>query len=116
MIRYFAGPLAAFLCAVAYALPAQACDVPYRDVLVRDQARPDVSNVHPAGKLTSIIDVAVAADGTPTAFRRDQGSGNAAMDDAAMKAAKESSYLPKIADCKPVAGHYLFRLVFDPTP
>ena len=115
MKRCFAAPAAAFLCFLAYALPARACDVSNRDVSVKDQAQPDVSNVHPAGKLTSVIDVTVGAGGNAAAFRIDRASGNKAMDDAAMRAAKESTYLPKIVDCKPVEAHYFFKLTFDPS-
>ncbi len=34
------------------------------------------------------------------------------MDDAELRTAKETTYLPKIVDCEPVDGHCIFRANF----
>ena len=39
-------------------------------------------------------------------------SGNAALDNAAVVAAQDSTYAPDVVDCKPVAGTYLFHADF----
>ncbi|MBV8433654.1 MAG: energy transducer TonB, partial [Candidatus Eremiobacteraeota bacterium] len=39
---------------------------------------------------------------------------NMAMDQAALRAARQSSYSPKLVNCQPVQGDYLFRVDFNP--
>lgn len=43
-----------------------------------------------------------------------QSSGYDALDKAAVNAALESTYLPKIRGCEPTAGWYFFNVTFDP--
>ncbi len=37
-----------------------------------------------------------------------------AIDQAALRAARESTYSPKLVDCSPTTGDYLFRADFQP--
>jgi hypothetical protein len=37
-----------------------------------------------------------------------------AIDQAALRAARESNYSPKLVDCQPTQGDYLFRADFQP--
>jgi outer membrane biosynthesis protein TonB len=41
-------------------------------------------------------------------------SSNMAIDQAALRAARESTYSPKLSDCTPVQGDYLFKADFQP--
>ena len=56
---------------------------------------------------------------SPTASITDasilQSSGNAQIDNSALRAAHQSSYSPKIDNCTPVSGSYTFRANFDPS-
>jgi hypothetical protein len=36
------------------------------------------------------------------------------LDQAALRAARQSTYSPKLEDCKPVTGSYLFTADFQP--
>jgi TonB family protein len=41
-------------------------------------------------------------------------SNNMAIDQAALRAARQSTYSPKLVNCQPVEGDYLFRADFQP--
>lgn len=57
----------------------------------------------------------IAADGSLQSATISDGSGNVALDQASLSAARQSSYVPKYVDCKPVSGGtYLFSVTFDP--
>jgi TonB family protein len=43
-----------------------------------------------------------------------QSAGNMALDQAALAAARQSTYAPKIVDCQPTTGSYYFKVTFDP--
>ena len=60
--------------------------------------------------------IRVTIDATGKALRETvlESSGYAALDRAALKAAKRSEYSPRLAGCKPVAGNYLFVVTFSP--
>lgn len=62
----------------------------------------------PAGVAT--VSVSVSATGAVTAARIVRSSGNAILDRAALKTAKESGYEPAMQKCKPAAGVYLYKL------
>jgi TonB family protein len=53
-------------------------------------------------------------DGSLAAARIQQSSGNMTIDRAALQATKESNFTPKIVNCKPVIGTYIFTADFSP--
>jgi TonB family protein len=88
---------------------------PNREVRVKNAAAPDFPDSLRDlrfGPKAVVADVAVSPTGSVTAVRITESSGNLAVDAALLKAARESTYLPKIVSCKGVSGHFLFRVEF----
>ncbi len=59
------------------------------------------------------VEVTVGEAGNLLETRVVKSSGNALIDDAALRAARESSYSPKFVHCQPTQGSYLFRAIFQ---
>lgn len=102
---------------LAMAAPDTACTTPYKDVLVTMPAPPK----WPASARTDVkttVQVLVAADIGPSGNFIGgyivKSSRNTAIDEAALDAARASTYSPKVVNCKPVRGSYYFRITFDP--
>ncbi len=70
----------------------------------------------PAGPLTVEAMVLVGPDGSVESATISHSSGYAGVDAAVIRAARASSYSPKVVDCKPVEGRYLFREDLKPGP
>ncbi len=66
------------------------------------------------GPVTVVAMVIVAADGSPTAESVVKSSGFKAVDDAVLRAARVSKYKPKMLNCQPVDGPYIFRIDYRP--
>lgn len=64
--------------------------------------------------VTVLAKVAVDATGKIESIWTLQSSGNMYIDRSTLVAARQTTYLPKIAKCKPVPGTYVFRATFDP--
>lgn len=62
------------------------------------------------------VQVSVAPDGSVTAIKIVQSTGNAELDDAIVDAAKKSTYQPKVDNCNPVAGSVLYAADFGSSP
>jgi TonB family protein len=75
-----------------------------RDVMVTFPAQPP--GPLPSGRAS--VEVSVAATGVVTSAKIARSSGNAILDRAAVKMAKESAYEPAMRNCKPTAGTYHF--------
>jgi TonB family protein len=97
-------PAIAFSPQATIVQPAAASSSCTRDAMVSYPAPPQ--GPLPAGKVS--VDVAVSPTGAVTSAKVAHSSGNAALDRAAVKLAKESGYEPAMRNCKPVAGTYLF--------
>jgi hypothetical protein len=65
-------------------------------------------------RITSVVEVSVSASGSVDDVEIYQPSGVAAMDDAALLAAKRSTYAAGSILCRPTPGRYLFRADFVP--
>jgi len=74
----------------------------------------DVGPLKPGQKLTVIVRVAIAADGTVSSATLTSPSGNVNLDAAALQAARQTTYSPKMVDCRAVAGDYMFQVTFEP--
>lgn len=64
--------------------------------------------------ITVLVEIVVTPTGAGTAEHIFRSSGNPLIDMAALRAARESSYAPRIISCVAVTGSYLFRARFDP--
>jgi len=99
------------------ALGSVTCDEPFADAKVVKQSIPDFprelvhAGIQPA---TSTVTVALNSDGSVGDAWVNEPSGYAALDNAAIAAAKASRYQAARAYCENVAGLYLFRVTFDP--
>lgn len=94
--------------------PAVPCD---RDATVSRQVPPDYpesARETGLGEVTAGIRVYITPQGTIAALRVANSSGNADLDQAALRAAAESTYLPRLKGCKATYGEYLFKVTFDP--
>lgn len=60
-----------------------------------------------AGKVTVLLHVTIDPSGSLREARIYQSSNNMAIDQAAVAAARKSSYVPKIVGCQPVVGPFL---------
>lgn len=97
--------------------PHPACKTPYQDATVVQQSQPDYPDSARElglGTVTVSIEVTIAPSGSLETATVSQSSNNAALDNAAVAAAKQSTYAPKIVNCTPVEGQYLFKVTFDP--
>jgi TonB family protein len=94
------------------------CDDPFRDgrvVKAVSLGYPDSAMKLNLGPLTVLVEVTVNPDGTLASSTIFRSSGNADVDQAALSEARASTYAPKLVDCKPVSGQYLFRAEFNPS-
>jgi TonB family protein len=92
---------------------AAACTHPNADALVRNAIAPSLPHGLKASG-TVIVAVTIAPNGHPTNTKVQRSSGDAAIDNAVVTAARSSTYSPKVVNCTPVEGRYLFRADFAP--
>ncbi len=64
------------------------------------------------GPVTVQIEVTLAASGNLISASVYKSANNMALDQAALRAARQTTYSPKLVDCKPVTGTYLFTADF----
>jgi len=119
LLRYCAVALVAAIFAVqtsAYAA-SNHCSTPFRDARLLKAVPPSYPQI--AGRAGArgavLVNVTVVPNGRPTA-RIAKSSGNLALDGSTLAAARRSTYLPKLVNCKAVVGHYLFRATFSGAP
>lgn len=93
---------------------AAACSRPNADALVVKAAMPNVPRGLPARPATVEITVTIAANGKVIGLAILHSSGNATVDRAVAEAAKNSTYSPKLVNCTPVQGTYIFRADLAP--
>ena len=105
----------ALLLALQTAAPtAPACN---RDATVLRQIPPDYPQAARElglGQRTVGIRVYVTPQGTVAALRVLNSSGNNFLDQAALGAAAQSTFSPRVKNCKATFGLYLFKVTFDP--
>jgi TonB family protein len=89
-----------------------ACANPNVDVTVTNPVEPD----YPAsardlgfGPVTVEVKVTVGAGGNVIGTLVSKSSSNMAIDQAALRAARESTYSARLVDCQPTQGDFLFR-------
>jgi protein TonB len=97
--------------------PKPACATPYQDATVVQQAQadyPDQARDLGLGEVQVAVQVTIGPTGNLVDATIAQSGGNMSLDRAAIAAARQSTYAPKIVNCQPVTGSYLFRVTFDP--
>jgi beta-lactamase regulating signal transducer with metallopeptidase domain len=94
---------------------AAACKNPNAEPQALNAVAPDLPKSEwPTRKVETVVVVKVAADGKPGAVRVYQSSGNAKIDQAVVTAAQHSTYTPRLVNCVPTDGTYLFKAEFAP--
>jgi TonB family protein len=66
------------------------------------------------GPVTALVRVTIGTNGTVLAASIYTSTGSADLDRAALRAARASTYAPKLVNCRPVTGTYIFRAEFKP--
>ena len=97
--------------------PDPSCPVRYQEITITHSVKPeypDGAHALGLGQVMVLVAVNIGPDGTVRSVSIDKSSGNMAVDMAAMNAAKASSYSPKIVNCTPTSGSYLFVAQFVP--
>lgn len=97
--------------------PKPACKTPYQDATVVDQAQPeypDAARELGLGEVQVAVTVTIGPSGNLIDAKIAQSAGNMSLDQAALAAARQSTYAPKIVDCQPTTGSYYFKVTFDP--
>lgn len=74
---------------------------------------PDAARIVHAGGVAA-VKLTIAPDGGLASAELVMSTGNKALDQAALDAADNSIYAPKIVNCRPAAGQYLFKVTFVP--
>ncbi|MDE2480745.1 MAG: TonB family protein [bacterium] len=112
-------PVIAYACIAALtgalSAPAAAatCPVPNKAVDVSNIPKIDfpTTKTSPAHG-TVVLHLDISAEGTVTTHKVLESTGNKDLDLAALQAARRATYTPELIECKPVAGSYLFVVVF----
>jgi TonB family protein len=96
-------------------LVAATCAKPNVDATVTSPAEPKVPHgTNLKGTVSVIIVVTIASSGNVVHLSIRKSSGNEQIDRAVAVAAQHSTYSPKLLNCKPIEGTYLFRADFQP--
>ena len=91
------------------------CANPNREATVTNAMSPDYPDSARELNLGTVnveVEVSVGATGNLASASIYKSSNNMAMDQAALRAARQSTYAPKLVDCEPVQGDYLFTATF----
>lgn len=92
---------------------ATVCPTPNRAATVVHLAAPLYPRGYYSSKpVTVAVQVTIGPDGTITGGHVAQSSGVTAFDASAVQSVEESTFAPKLVNCKPVEGTYLFRVTF----
>jgi TonB family protein len=91
------------------------CKVPNAEPQALNPAAPDLPKSEwPSHRVSAVVVVKVGADGKPKGAAVYHSSGNANVDRAVIAAAEKSTYTPRMVNCVPESGSYLFRADFGP--
>jgi periplasmic protein TonB len=94
-----------------------ACSNPNQEASVLDSmspSYPDSARDLGLQTVSVFVQVTIDAQGRLVDARIYRSSNNAAIDQEALRAARGSKYAPKIVNCAPVEGTYLFHADFEP--
>jgi TonB family protein len=94
-----------------------ACANPNVEATVTKSVQPDYPQSAKdigIGPVTVEVAVAIGPTGDVLGAKVYKSSNNMAIDQAALSAARESTYSPKLVHCQPTQGDYFFRADFQP--
>ena len=97
--------------------PKPACANPNVEATVTNPVQPDYPQSAldlGLGAVTVNVEVTVGPSGNLVTAKVYKSSGNMSIDQAALRAARQSTYSPKLVNCEPTTGDYLFRADFQP--
>lgn len=91
------------------------CAQPYREGSVIDPAfasYPREAATQGLISVTVLVKVVIEADGSVSSATITKSSGNMYLDQAALKAARDTTYSPRIVNCVATRGSFLYKAVF----
>jgi TonB family protein len=92
-----------------------ACKKPNADPEALNPAAPDLPKSQwPSKNVSAVVAVTVGSDGKAHGARVYKSSGNPNIDRAVLTAAEKSTYTPRLINCQPHSGVYLFKADFGP--
>jgi protein TonB len=93
----------------------RSCAQPHLDATTTRPVEPDYPEIARQQGATGTVQVKVqlSATGSVTGVSVYKSSGNQALDQEALKAARASQYRAEVDECAPIAGTYLFRADFN---
>ncbi len=94
--------------------PRPSCAVPNKEAATTRAVQPDYPDIarQQGAAGTTQVKVSLSATGAVLGTAVYRSSGNAALDSAALAAARASAYSPEIENCERVPGSYLFQADF----
>ncbi len=98
--------------------PPPKCGTPFKDATLVSASQPEYpesAKEAGLGPVVVIVRIDLSASASVLSASVLQSSGNSAIDQAALRAARQSSYSAKVENCTPVQGSYSFRANFDPS-
>lgn len=99
------------------ATPKPACANPNVEATVTNPVQPDYPESARdlgLGPVSVEVEVTVGPSGNLVTASIFKSSNNMSIDQAALRAARQSTYSPKLVNCSPTTGNYLFRADFQP--
>lgn len=97
--------------------PKPACANPNVEASVTNAVQPDYPESARdlgLGAVSVEVEVTVGPSGNLVSASVYKSASNMAIDQAALRAARQSTYSPKLINCQPTTGNYLFRADFQP--
>jgi TonB family protein len=95
--------------------PPSDCAMPFASVRVVNPVQPDES-FRRYGKVTVVVVATVGATGSVQDVTITQSSGIREVDEAALRAARQTMYAPRLVDCQAVQGTMRIRFALTPQP
>lgn len=94
--------------------PKPVCANPNADATTTQAVEPDYPDIARQQGAVGTVQVKVSLDATGHVLGADinKSSGNASLDQSALKAARASSFTPEVVNCVKTAGSYIFRADF----
>ena len=90
------------------------CANPQSDAGIRTAFTPEIPEIarQQGAAGTVYVKIDLTADGTLSSASIIRSSGNQALDQAALRATRESSFAPAVQSCSPVGGSYVYVVDF----
>jgi TonB family protein len=97
----------------AAAVAAPSCEIANRDAVVASAVKPVLpSSVHPTDVESAYVAVTIGPNGHLLNEHIASSSNNPAVDRAVLDALRKSTFSPKVTNCRPTTGTYLYYFMF----